>query len=204
MPENPYSPPLSAAQDQDSLELASGSDQRQRPTGITLLSILSLLGGVAMLLLLLQQFVISDTDPSAFGSGIGMPGIPSWILLFNVLLLAAVGTGAAIGMWNGTPWGWWLGAFYFMYAVFRNISAFVTVVNLADQFEATERGVNYYLLKYGLRVLINALVFIYFFKGNVLRFFGLEKIAVPKAVGMIVAVCVSIALATMAVGYVTP
>jgi hypothetical protein len=199
MPENPYAPPLGNAPDDDSRGLTSRAAKQQRPPGVSLLSVLMLVGGVAMFLILLQQ--MATLESGSLANAMGMI-LPVWLLLINFLLLAAVATAAGVGMWKGAKWGWQLGAFYILYAVFGNISSLVTVIILYDQFEATERGAAYYLIKHGTRVLIRVLVFMYFFKGNVLHYFGLENIAVPKAVGMLVAVCVSITLAFMAVGYI--
>jgi hypothetical protein len=74
---------------------------------------------------------------------------------------------------------------------------------MADQLEGGSRGPEYYMVKHGGRIVIHFLLFLYFFKGNVLEFFGLETLSKAKAVGVLVGICIAITVAMSAIGLIS-
>jgi len=51
------------------------------------------------------------------------------------------------------------------------------------------------MIKHAGRIVIHFLLFLYFFKGNVLEFFSLATLSKAKAVGILVGVCIAVTAA---------
>ena len=126
-------------------------------------------------------------------------GIPPALLIVAVIFLAALTIASGVGMWIGTKWGWWLAAFYYVYSIFRNASALLTIAAMAEQLQVSARGPEYYMIKHGGRIVVHFLLFMYFFKGNVLQFFRLEALSKPKAIGILIGICIAITVVTSAI-----
>ena len=88
-------------------------------------------------------------------------------------------------MWQGLAWGWWLGCFYYVHAVFRNASTLLMVASMSDELASTERGLEFYYWKHAIRLLISGLLIAYFFRQRVLDYFGLNEISKLKALGIL-------------------
>ncbi|OYP29472.1 hypothetical protein CGZ80_25070 [Rhodopirellula sp. MGV] len=130
-------------------------------------------------------------------------GIPPALLIAGVMFLAILTIASGVGMLMGTKWGWWLAAFYYVYSIFRNCSALLAIVAMADQLEGGTRGPDYYMIKHGGRIVVHLLLLMYFFKGNVLEFFGHETLSKLKAVGILVGICIAIMAATSAISMIS-
>jgi hypothetical protein len=78
-------------------------------------------------------------------------------------------------MWLGKTWGWWLGTFYYVYSIFRNANALITIPALVEQFGEPTRGAEYYYVKHGTRIIIHFFLILYFYKGNVVNYFNLGE-----------------------------
>ncbi len=141
-----------------------------RPVGVSILAVLHLIGGI---LLFGAQFLLF-ANLQAMGESLRSIGIPPVLLIIGVMFLAVLAIASGVGMWMGTKWGWWLASFYYVYSIFRNCSALLTVFTIADQLEGDSRGPEYYMTKHGVRIIVHLLLFLYFFNGNVLAFFGME------------------------------
>lgn len=163
-----------------------------RPVGITILMILHMLGGMALLILTIV-FSVFDL-PAEATSAFADIGFSKVMLILGVFFLTVLGMASAIGMSIGAKWGWWLGAFYYIYSLFRNASAILTIYALSDQIdlEGADRGPSYYYFKHGLRILIHLLIFCYFFKENVLEFFEMKGLNKKRAVAIMTGVCIAI------------
>ena len=189
MSENPYESPASIVID-TTVQRPNRLPHRppSRPIGVSILSVLHFLGG--FLLLAAQALMLANLE--AVEESLQIIGIPPVLLILGVMFLTVLVFASAVGMWMGTKWGWWLAAFYYMYSIFRNATALYTVLSMADQLEGAHRGPGYYFAKHSIRIIIHFLLFLYFFKGNVLDFFGLEDIEKGKAVTIIVGICLTI------------
>lgn len=87
---------------------------RTRPIGVTLLSILSLIGAVLLTVItVLAAFAIASGDERARQASKAMAelGIPMPLLAVGVVFLVALAWASGIGLWMGTKWGWHCGAF---------------------------------------------------------------------------------------------
>ncbi len=131
---------------------------KTRPLGITILSILFIIGGSGMLILFLSTQKIDIKSVASLSSTV----------MFNGVLLGVWALVAGIGMWFGKKWGWWLGATYLSYSVFRNINVLFTIFTMLGEFPIETR----HIVKPLGRVLIHASICTYCFKDAILEFFG--------------------------------
>ena len=171
------------------------TNQSNQPTGVTILAVLHLIGGI--LLFVMQFALIANMADAA--TALQTIGMSPYLLIAGVMFLSVITIGSGAGMIVGAKWGWWLGAFYYVYSIFRNGSAILGVISLADQIEDGTRGVNHYLFKHGARIVVNALLLLYFFKENVLEYFNLSSVSKVKAVCLMVGICVAIGVVTTAI-----
>jgi hypothetical protein len=163
----------------------TGSD---RPLGISILAVLHIVGGI--ILGVMQLVLLGKLNE--IEAPLRSIGIPPVLLVIGVGFLALLGTAAGVGMWTGKKWGWWLGAFYYVYSITRNATALVTVAELANEIASDGRGPGYYYVKHTGRIAVSLLILLYFFKENVLHFFGLEDISKSKAISLMIGICVAI------------
>ena len=151
---------------------------KERPIGISILSVLYILGGLAILVM---QLFLSG----AISEGMESIGISGLYSLFAIGFLGFLGLSAGIGMWTGKRWGWYLGTFYLLYSVARSTNAILMIPSLVEQFGAPEGGVDKYYIKYGGRIFFHSLLTLYFFKGNVVEFFGVGNTNPWKRFGIL-------------------
>ncbi|WP_166241587.1 hypothetical protein [Paenibacillus turpanensis] len=150
-----------------------------RPTSITLIAILLILGGGILAVTQLISFA-SLTDASA---DIGVPAV---LLQGSIAFLGILGIAAGIGAWTGKKWGWWLAIFYFAYAIARNVNALVSINDVVNLLGAPGQGVASYYIKYGFRVLWNALLFLFLLRSETVNiYFKTENTPKWKAAAVV-------------------
>lgn len=161
---------------------------KKRPIGITILSILHFTGGVGTIIFyfffnnLLNQ--VSDEL-----------GFSSIVMIASIVFLGLLSIITAIGMWLGKRWGWWLAAFYYIYAMIRYGNHIITVLTAPDWMLVNVK-VSYLVTKDIIRIIIHGLIFIYFFKNNVKDFFRLTNLSKKKVILILVGITVGIFLIT--------
>ena len=74
-----------------------------RPTGVTVLAILQLLGGLLMLVIAAGLSAVSSFVGRGFLIAFG--GLISGVLA----IFGLIGLATAYAFWTGQSWGWWLG-----------------------------------------------------------------------------------------------
>lgn len=159
-----------------------------RPLGVTILAFLHCIGGV----LLIGAQLLFLANLSRVAEELDKIGFHPLLLILGVLLLAGLGLASGIGMWLGTRWGWWCATFYYVYNIARGASAILNVSGFAEELEAGSRGVGYYYTKFALRAFIHLLILLYFFKSNVVEYFGVEDIHKGKALGVLISVTAAV------------
>ena len=196
MQDNPFEPPLSTATEQSGTPIEK---PRARPVGISILAVLHVIGGIGLFGVQFLMFANLQTMEETLRT----IGIPPILLIVGVMFLAILAIASGVGMWLGKAWGWWLGSFYYVYSIFRNVSALLMVFAMADQFDGGSRGPEFYVFKHSFRIVIHFLLFLYFFKSNVLGFFGLSSLNKGQAIGILVGVCIALVVATSAFGLIS-
>jgi hypothetical protein len=104
---------------------------RERPVGITILALLNLLGGAAVL-------VIQAVQWNKLAESLESIGVSSAIGFAAILFLGVLGVGAGIGMLIGKHWGWWAGAFYLFYSVARNLNILLMIPSVTERSDGPE------------------------------------------------------------------
>lgn len=147
---------------------------RTRPKVVSILAVLHILSGVALLVMI-----------AGFGRQLGaigsMWGTSPLFAQLSMLFLGVLTLAAGVGMWRGAAWGWWLAAFYYVYAIYRNANALLLISGMADQLVGEARGPGYYYVKHVGRVVTHSLVLFYLFRESVLAYFGLDQLAKGRA-----------------------
>lgn len=141
-----------------------------RPVGITMLSVLAILSGVLGGLVVVMPFA-SQANLGELTQHVGMP---SWLLLGSLIFTALMSFLSGVGMWEGKPWGWWLAAFGFVYAMLKDANAIWMIPKLIERYGAPDRGAGYYYLKYGFRLFLSAAILAYLYRPVVRAFFRLQ------------------------------
>lgn len=166
-------------------EVSSVNLRPNRPLGVSILSILHFIGGVGLLLLI--PLMLSQFDGlKQEGQG---AGISAFANLLGTAFIAVLSLATGVGLWKGTRWGWWVGAFYYAYAIARNLSALIMTSDMADEFADERRGIAYYLVKHSVRIAIHFLILLYFFKGNVREYFGVSDVSKREALIKLISIC---------------
>ncbi|WP_127589033.1 hypothetical protein [Paenibacillus koleovorans] len=157
-----------------------------RPAGVSILAVLLAIGGG--LLLFTQLTALKELNEAS-----SVLGVSAVLLQGSISLIGLSGVAAAVGMWIGKKWGWWLALFYFAYAVCRNVNVIISIPGVAEQLGAAvqDQTVNY--VKHGIRVVWNSLLMLYLCgEGATTYFFGMTSINKWKAVLIVFAVSILI------------
>jgi hypothetical protein len=163
---------------------------RARPLGITILAILHLVGGAVLCAVTVPLLSKLGTLQGVLRSA----GSSVVLLAVSAIFLGALGFSAGVGMWLGKKWGWWLGAFYYVYGVARNASALITVIEMSNELGRGAHGPGFYLMKQAVRIIVHLFILNYLFKTNVLSYFELERLSRGKALSILVSICLAIGM----------
>src|SRR5436309_9772328 len=104
----------------------SAAPTRPRPIGVTILAVLTILGGV--LLLLLGILVIAF---SSLLVGVGLPlglGLTGSILGAIVLILGIIWIAVGSGLLNLRPWAWWLAIVVMVVSIIGSLGSPVAAI----------------------------------------------------------------------------
>ena len=159
---------------------------KKRPLGITILAILNIAGGIILFVGQVLMIGFLDELPSL--------GISSPAAMISVAVLAILALVSGIGMWLGRSWGWWLGAFYYVYGIVRNLNGVISLSGFSDEFGAPSQGIETYYIRFGARVVFYSLILVYLFRGNILEHFGLARYPRSRIAMTLALVAVAVAL----------
>ncbi|WP_018757747.1 hypothetical protein [Paenibacillus terrigena] len=150
-----------------------------RPLGVSLLAVILMIGGITTLVMQIMAWNTLNDASTMFG-------VSSHFLQGAIAFLGLLGCAAAVGLWIGKSWGWWLALLYFAYAVTRNMTVILSISNLADQFNVSGQETGSYYLKYGVRMLWNGCLMYYLCRGEmVLSYLQTERTNKWKALGIV-------------------
>ena len=152
---------------------------RKRPLGVSILAVLEVISAIS---LVAMQVAWGDTlsTVSVETTGSAFAGY------YSMAVYAISGMIAGVGMWLGKRWGWWAGTFGLMLGVLRNAKTLLAIPGIVQQYGLTlDESLSAYF-KYGSRVVVQPLWFLYYFKGNVLGYFGLKDLSKAKTMALLV------------------
>jgi len=176
----------------------------ERPKGITILGWLHLIGGALMPIAIVFLAVAMNRYPEG-ASSLARFGFPQFLIYFGMVIIGALCLSSGIGMLKGKQWGWYLGSFYYVYSILKDTNALLLIPSMMskltpEEIEGMSWGPNYYMSKYGIRIVIYLLLYLYFYKKNVLQFFRLAEKPKWKAILAQVGVAVLIAVVSEFLG----
>ena len=143
--------------------------QFKRPLGITLISILHTIGGISYIVIGIVFFEQFRRAESALG-------VPAGLLLCSMGFSTLLSLVSGIGMWKGVWWGWWAGTFNYIYFGVRALAGLLTLpttYRLLESGELSSKPPGFYLLKFSVRLIMSVFIVAYFYRRNVLAYFGL-------------------------------
>ncbi len=128
----------------------------ERPLGVTILAVLSILGGILFLLLGILASVLGAAFAGTMMTG--MKGLPLFIfaavgVVFIILGLIELVVGW--GLWKGASWAWWVTV------ILNGLGVILALVSLAG---GNVGGI--------VTLIIDAVILYYFLKPHVKAFFG--------------------------------
>lgn len=141
----------------------------KRPLLISFFSISVILGGILL-------FVCQIFWGNLLSQAMEFIEIPSDLMVVSFLFLGILSLIAGIGAWKGKKWGWWIGIFYFIYAIARNTNTLFLIFYLPVNSEQFTK----YFIKSQIRIIFNCLWVFYFFKSNVMNYFQVNNIRFRK------------------------
>lgn len=150
--------------------------RNKRPVGIAILAWLHIIGG-ALGALAIGVPLLRNTPEAR--EALSQNGMVPFLLLTALVFLCVLACLSGIGLWLGRWWGWFLGAFYHAYGVVRNVCALVMIPYLLGSLRPEELaqagyGLGFYCCKHAARIIVHTLIYLYFFKADVRRHFGLS------------------------------
>jgi hypothetical protein len=168
----------------------------KRPKGISILAVLHLIGGVIGAIAIIPLVLTFIEVPEA-SQALDEMGIPPISVLINLTFILIITIASGIGMWRGKRWGWYLGSFYYLYSVFRNASALISLPRMLayippEEMENAQHQPSFYYAKHIGRVIVHFLFYLYFFKGNVREFFSITEQKKWQPIAIEFGICVAI------------
>jgi hypothetical protein len=151
------------------------SQMGKRPVGVTLLgvlyTVLGLLGAAGCAALL-----VFPTMPALqmVRAVLAQLGFASTVMLIWVGVLSLLYLAAGLGLWSADPWGWWMGGLLTAYSALESGSVLVGAVGLMQQPAMRAVGAPL-IIRYGAQTFLAVLVFLYYFKRNVIVYVGLRR-----------------------------
>lgn len=154
-----------------------------RPAGVSLLAILVGIGGVILLGTQLIAF-------NKLNEASSLIGVSSYFFQAAICFLGLIGITAAVGMWLGKKWGWWLALFYFAYAVSRDINVLFSISSISSQYSVPTEQITMNYIKYGIRILWDCFLMFYLCRDTASTYFQTLDIKKWKAMSIVFGICV--------------
>jgi len=151
------------------------SQMGKRPLGVTLLgvlyTVLGLLGAAGCAALLVFPTMPALQTVRAL---LAQLGLASTVLLIWGGVLSLLYLAAGLGLWSADPWGWWLGGLLTAYSALESGAVLLGAVGLMQQ-PAIGAAATPLVIRYGVQTFGALLVFLYYFKRNVIEYVGLRR-----------------------------
>jgi hypothetical protein len=154
-------------------------DRLQRPMGVSILSVLTAILGLVLLAALIT-LAVDWEETKEFAAGRRIPPPLYWGVTGLAALLAFV---AAVGMWRGCKWGWWIACSGFVFYVVQNFAS-AAMANLSGGAPSIETFMSVDSIKYVLRALFFTAVLAYWLRTRVRKYFRVEQTGRIKAIAL--------------------
>lgn len=156
-----------AAERQPVSRLMNEDIPRAQPVGVTLLAILNLVSGVAIVLIMLfMGGGLSDID-----ADLRKIGASAVLARLSALLLGLLFIGTGVALWSGRTRGWWFATWVTGMMGARTFLAAVMVGDIASKVGASPGAVAPRRITLLVRGVLYLAILAYLFKPNVLEFF---------------------------------
>jgi len=157
--------------------------------GVTVLAVLQLIGGGLVAVVMIG---LGSSRRGQIADGIEEIGVTPWFAGLSILMLAVPPLIGGIGMVMDRRWGWWLSGFAHLYRAVLTLQALIVVSSVFDAAslspeESTRVGVH--ITKYGGRVVIASLIYMYLMRGHVMAYFGVDDHSRKPVILQQVTVC---------------
>lgn len=146
-----------------------------RPTGITILAWLHMLGGLLGILLPLIMPFIAPAEFEVFKITINSGSISRPISLVIVVLFGFVNVFAGLQMLQGKKWGWWLSIFYQFFDLVNSFIAYIIFPILTTFGAIPESSANHNHLHIDLGKMFSVFIIWYFFRQTVFDYFAFDE-----------------------------
>lgn len=165
----------------------------RRPLGVTLLTVLFLVGGIGILV----TGVLAGARRERLAAAIEPAGFAVITVYGGVVLLGALALAAGIGFARRRRWGWWLGTFSFAYALAYQVDAAIAAYGQRDAAAAAtaDSAPDTLAAAYVLGALVHGLIYLYLFRTRVRDWFTVVTTPVAGVVATEAGVCAAIFLA---------
>lgn len=145
-----------------------GKFMKKRPGFLSLLAIMSILSGLAILCM--EVWVtVNRIDPS---SALGVSPI-----LLNIVIgfMGIVALLSGVGMIKGRPWGWFAGVYYQIFNIGRNFLAFLYLFLSRGIYQAEGIDLGYQYAKFSVRILFSVMILYYFASEKLMDYFEIDQ-----------------------------
>ena len=120
---------------------------RMRPTGVTILAILQMLGGVLIFLVGIAAVSVSGMTSTLGGYGYGYLAGVIGIVGGVIAVVGLIGIGLGYGLWKGKGWAWWATLIFSVLGILGSLVTLPSgVVGLL-----IEAAILYYLTRPGVK-----------------------------------------------------
>lgn len=172
---------------------------RDRPVGISILSILILLGALLAAggTIFGAYYLATSPDAATIESRLEAFGISLPLLIASTIFLLLLKFGSGVGLWIGSKWGWYLATFSYAYVIVRNANAIVVTHQIVSAMSAHEISLmslspTIHYIKFSVRIIVATLLYLYLFKSNVREYFQMTSTSGWKVVLADAVICAAI------------
>jgi hypothetical protein len=145
--------------------------ERPRPIGISILAVLNLLGGLALLVMI--PLILSKREAiSSTLTGLGIPPVLALVILCLHIVLDFY---AGLGMLAGSSRGWELGMFVSLWGIARDVNVLVMLSGLELPTVQMQRILQQKILQAQVGIPISLLILVYFMSNGVLDYFQISR-----------------------------
>jgi hypothetical protein len=188
MTDNPYESPRASA----ALESSPPPPRPPRPLGVRILAALHILGGLALLVFEVMQWIYVTPMADVEWARAALFG-----MFARDALVCLLAFGSGIGLWFGATWGWWLAGLFYMQAIFGQVGRLIAYAEVAGGLDPAT-VIWHIVLPSAWRIVVSLLLCAYLLKHNVRAYFFVAHLSTPKALAILLglAIALSIAFAT--------